>query len=79
MKKNVIEEFARVATDGYNAPATEDCPYYQISSYGIAWRLGRHFRETGRTKPRDVWPGRGYLIHANDMLFDSDKGFDRIR
>jgi len=47
-----------------------------------AAELGRYFQKAGKSYPKDVRMGRGYSIHANDMLFKiegsgKDISFDR--
>jgi len=56
------------AKEGYEAQPEATCPHYTSSPNGLAWLVGRWLRVTGRSAPRDVRPGRGYRIRANDML-----------
>lgn len=64
------------AKAGYEASAEAACPHYSSSPNGLAWMVGRWLQQTGRPAPRDVRPGRGYRIRANDMLLavDSNTG-----
>ncbi len=56
------------AQEGFDAKPETACPYYSSSPNGLAWFVGRWLQSTGRSAPRDVRPGRGYRIRANDML-----------
>ena len=46
--------------------------YIATSPSWFAYKLGEYLKRTGRSQPRDVRMGRGYQIHANDMLFSFD-------
>lgn len=56
------------AQEGFDAKPESACPHYTSSPNGLAWFVGRWLQATGRSAPRDVRPGRGYRIRANDML-----------
>ena len=57
------------AMEGYTgAPLA----YLATSPAWFAYRLGEYLQRTGRPEPRDVRMGRGYQIHASDMLFAFD-------
>jgi hypothetical protein len=71
-------ELTEPANEGFDAAADARNPYIASSPNAYAWALGRMFKATGRTRPRDVRMGRGYTIHGNDMLFDADT-LERIR
>lgn len=58
------------ATKGFNGESGN--PYLATSSAWFAYKLGEYFQRTGRPLPRDVRMGRGYQIHASDMLFAFD-------
>lgn len=59
------------AIKGFQAPQNGN-PFIATSPSWFAFKLGEYFQRTGRTLPRDVRMGRGYQIHANDMLFAFD-------
>lgn len=67
------------ATAGFTGQAN---PHLPSSPAWFAHELGRHFRDSGRTMPRDVRMGRGHSIRVNDMLFKIGGGteptFERI-
>jgi hypothetical protein len=69
-----------VALQGYRAPLGMKCPLYDSSPSGMAWLVGQWLQATGRTEPRHVRAGRGYTIHANDMLISvkEPKAIERI-
>lgn len=63
------------AVAGYaaaNDAAVTENPYLQTSPNWFAFELGKYFKRTGRSEPRDVRMGRGYQIHSNNMLFAFD-------
>ena len=61
------------ASDGYAGAEYNPLRHGLLtSSVHAAFCLGRHLHETGRSAPRDVRPGRGDLMHANDMLWRLD-------
>jgi hypothetical protein len=61
------------ASAGYASDMTGVAnPFLATSPSWYAYRLGEYLKRTGRTLPRDVRMGRGYQIHANDMLFSFD-------
>ena len=68
------------ALEGYRAPPGAKCPYYDSSPNGMAWLVGQWLQATGRTEPRHVRCGRGYTVHANDMLMSvkNPKAIERI-
>jgi hypothetical protein len=66
MSRHDLTEFAQA---GYAGAAN---PHIYSSAAWYAHRIGALFQTTGRTSPRDVRMGRGYKVHANDMLFDGD-------
>lgn len=68
------------AMEGYTAGNGAACPYYKSSATGMAWQVGAMLRRTGRTAPRNVRMGRGYHVHANDMLwaFDAHNAITRV-
>lgn len=67
MAKDDLTDQAR---EGYAADADATCPYLDTSGSANAWHVGRWLKASGRTQPRDVRAGRGYTVHANDMLLD---------
>ena len=77
-KRKVKSPLTERALEGWNSAAGSKNPYLATSPSAYAWAVGEHFRKTGRTAPRDVRMGRGYTIHANDMLFNADT-LERIR
>ena len=56
-------------------------PFLATSPAWYAYKLGEYLKRTGRTMPRDVRMGRGYQIHANDMLFafDNHNAITRVK
>lgn len=66
------------AQAGYEAPPDASCPHYTSSPNGLAWFVGRWLQATGRPAPRDVRPGRGYRIRANDMLMLVDSATGNV-
>jgi hypothetical protein len=74
-KANDLTAIARVGYDG-NAN-----PHLATSAHWFAHRIGEFLHRTGRTPPRNVRMGRGYHIHANDMLFafDSQNAVTRVK
>ncbi len=60
------------ALEGYAAAAGARCPYLATSNAAAAWHLGAYLRSSGRSTPRDVRPGRGYTMHANDSRWSLD-------
>ena len=62
----------QTAIKGFDAGPGSRNPYLSSSSSAYAWKVGHHLKNTGRSRPRDVRMGRGYTIHANDMLFNGD-------
>jgi len=69
------QELTAAAKDGYNAdlggnPPHDACPHSLISPPGLAWLVGATLQRTGRTAPRDVKISRGFVVSANDMVFD---------
>lgn len=66
------------AQNGYEAAPGAACPHYTSSPNGLAWLVGKWLHETGRPAPRDVRPGRGYRIRANDMLLLVDSGSGKV-
>jgi hypothetical protein len=55
--------------------------YIATSPSWFAYKLGEYLKRTGRTEPKNVRMGRGYQIHANDMLFsfDANNAITRVR
>jgi hypothetical protein len=74
-------DLTQEATQGYVADSQAVCPYLATSSSSAAWHVGRWLRDTGRSAPRGVRPGRGSRIHANDMLLDvsDEKSIQRLQ
>lgn len=70
------------ATSGYRASACgiDKCPFYASSPAAIAWHVGAWLQRTYRSAPRNVSMGRGYQVHANDMLlaWHDDNSITRI-
>ncbi len=60
------------ARQGFHAAPGTVNPFIATSPAFYAWKLGAHFKATGRIEPRDVRMGRGYTIWGNDMLFNAD-------
>ena len=56
------------ALEGFNTnvPKTQT-PYLATSDSWCAWYIGVWLRETGRSAPKLVRPGRGNIYHVNDM------------
>lgn len=54
------------AMEGYRG---EPMKYLYSSPSWYAYKIGEHFRESGRPEPSDVRMGRGYQIHVRDMTF----------
>lgn len=67
MKHDLTQE----AIKGFQAPQNGN-PYIETSPSWFAFKLGEYFQRTGRALPCDVRMGRGYQVHANDMLFAFD-------
>lgn len=69
------------ATEGYTAPDGARSPYLETSASWFAWKVGAYLQRTGRPAPRGVRMGRGYQVHANDMLlaFDTRNAITRVR
>lgn len=67
--KKDIAEYTAEAQRGF-----DDMEFVGLwtSAMHACWCIGNHLRDTGRPAPRDVRPGRGDLVHANDMLFRLD-------
>ena len=65
-----------VAVEGYNSPNTDAIkpnPHLYSSPNWFAFEIGKYLARTGRATPTDVRMGRGYQIHANDLLWAFDK------
>lgn len=72
-----VSDLTPAARQGYEASDGAVCPHFLSSPNGLAWTVGRWLRDTGRPAPRDVRAGRGYRMHANDMLLKCD-GFGAV-
>ncbi len=66
----MADDLTAYAAQGFAAAAGETCPHYASSPAGSAWHVGAWLRATGRTTPKGVRSGRGYRMHANQMLLD---------
>jgi len=65
-KPDNLTVLARIGYDGNANPHLSSSPAW------FAHRIGEHLHRTGRPPPYNVRMGRGYHIHANDMLFAFD-------
>lgn len=72
-----LSELTTAARAGYDGNAN---PYLYSSPMWYAHSLGRYLHDTGRTPPRDVRPGRGSRMHANDLqwIHSDNTGWARI-
>lgn len=60
----------RAAQDGFKGQEFDQARHGMFtSSMHAAFCLGRHLRDTGRSAPRGVRPGRGDLMHANEIVW----------
>ncbi len=66
MSKNAKNDMTKEACAGY---AGNENPYLPTSPNWYAHELGKYFKASGRTVPRDVRMGRGDSIRGNDMRF----------
>jgi hypothetical protein len=71
--KNALTEYARAGYDG------NENPHIKTSPAWYAHVLGEWLHHTGRMPPKNVRMGRGYQIHANDMLFAFGKNNEITR
>lgn len=69
------------ALEGYHSLDGARSPYLSTSASDFAWLVGAWFKRTGRPAPERVRMGRGYQVHANDMLlaFDTRNAITRVR
>lgn len=60
----------RAALDGFEGQEFDHARHGLFTStHHAAFCLGQFLRDTGRTAPRGVRPGRGDLMHGNDCLW----------
>lgn len=73
-KRNPVKKRANDLTpqaiEGYNG---EPLKYLYSSPSWYAYKIGEHFRLSGRPEPSDVRMGRGYSINVRDMTFSFGK------
>ena len=70
LDRNAPADMRIVAEEGFNAPPGSSCPYGKTQPAAWLWRVGEYLREQNGSTPTGVRFGGGFIIHANQMLFD---------
>jgi hypothetical protein len=65
--KTELKIYTDAAIAGYEADPQAKCPHLYSSAMYLVWIAGRWMKATGRSRPTQCWPSRGYHVRINDL------------